>query len=574
MYSFSRYKEQYRANLKLALPVVLSQVGQILVQFADNAMVGQFGGDDPLPLAAVSFGGAVFFILFVTGMGLTLGLTPLVGERFAQGDKRGAADYLKNAMIFYSVLGFLIAAVQLAVIPLMYRMGQPAEVVDLAIPYYRLMAFSMPAVMLFFAFKQFLEGVGNTVVSMVIVVGCNLMNVVLNWVFIFGHCGFEAMGATGAGVATLISRIAMPLVAIWYFYRRKRLREYAALLPEVRYSRRSVRQLVRMGVPISGQMFLEASAFVLTSIMMGVVRRRGHQRQPDRADDGQFRLHDRHGRRRGDDDPYFALLRRAAVRRTGPGGQGSAAYRHRMEPLRRCGVRHFTADDSLYFHHQRRGGVACLVDARSDRSLPTAGRHPEHLSRGAARRAGREDHHAAGVGRLLGAEPAGGVSVRVHAGAGAVGALHRLFRGADDGRRALSAAHPAGRADATAIRFGPPVARPSEPRSAASRPRFWGGGGKFPCRIDPPCIESVVPSDAVDASADEEQRDGEQRQNREDERQPRALRQRVEVKVEMLALTTGPCADAAEVFFHAFGFFRVACVRGILPPSAPIRLQK
>ena len=269
MYSFSRYKEQYRANLKLALPVVLSQVGQILVQFADNAMVGQFGGDDPLPLAAVSFGGAVFFILFVTGMGLTLGLTPLVGERFAQGDKRGAADYLKNAMIFYSVLGFLIAAVQLAVIPLMYRMGQPAEVVDLAIPYYRLMAFSMPAVMLVFAFKQFLEGVGNTVVSMVIVVGCNLMNVVLNWVFIFGHCGFEAMGATGAGVATLISRIAMPLVAIWYFYRRKRLREYAALLPEVRYSRRSVRQLVRMGVPISGQMFLEASAFVLTSIMMG-----------------------------------------------------------------------------------------------------------------------------------------------------------------------------------------------------------------------------------------------------------------------------------------------------------------
>jgi len=96
MYSFSRYKEQYRANLKLALPVVMTQVGQILVQFADNAMVGQFGGDDPLPLAAVSFGGAVFFILFVTGMGLTLGLTPLVGERFAQGDKRGAADYLKK----------------------------------------------------------------------------------------------------------------------------------------------------------------------------------------------------------------------------------------------------------------------------------------------------------------------------------------------------------------------------------------------------------------------------------------------------------------------------------------------
>lgn len=269
MYSFSRYKEQYRANLKLALPVVLSQVGQILVQFADNAMVGRFGGDDPLPLAAVSFGGSVFFILFVTGMGLTLGLTPLVGERFAQGDRRGATDYLKNSVIFYTALGFLIAAVQLAVIPLMYRMGQPVEVVDRAIPYYRLMAYSMPAAMLFFAFKQFLEGVGNTVVSMAIVLGCNLLNVVLNWVFIFGHCGAEAMGATGAGVATLVSRIAMPLVAVWYFRRRNRLREYARLLPEVRVSRGSMRQLLRMGVPISAQMFLEASAFVLTSVMMG-----------------------------------------------------------------------------------------------------------------------------------------------------------------------------------------------------------------------------------------------------------------------------------------------------------------
>ena len=269
MYSFSRYKEQYRANLKLAFPVVLSQVGQIFVQIADNAMVGRFGGNDPLPLAAVAFGGSVYFILFITGMGLTLGLTPLVGERFAQEDKRGATEYFKNGIIFYLALGILIAAIQLAIIPLMYHMGQPKEVVDMAIPYYRLMAYGMPALMLFYAFKQFLEGVGNTVVSMVIVLACNVLNVGLNWVLIFGHCGAESMGVVGAGLATLISRIAMPLAAIWYFYRHSRLREYAALLPVVRYSWRNVWQLVRMGVPISGQMFLEASAFVFTGIMMG-----------------------------------------------------------------------------------------------------------------------------------------------------------------------------------------------------------------------------------------------------------------------------------------------------------------
>lgn len=80
MYRFSLYREQYRQNLRLALPIVLTQVGQILTQVADNLMVGRYGGDDPTPLAAVSFGGAVFFILFVAAIGMALGLTPLVGS--------------------------------------------------------------------------------------------------------------------------------------------------------------------------------------------------------------------------------------------------------------------------------------------------------------------------------------------------------------------------------------------------------------------------------------------------------------------------------------------------------------
>ncbi|MEG0499150.1 MAG: MATE family efflux transporter, partial [Alistipes sp.] len=80
MYSFAKYKAQYKINLLLALPVVATQLGQVLVQVADNVMVGTYGGNDPTPLAAVSFGGAVFFILFIAGMGITLGLTPLIGE--------------------------------------------------------------------------------------------------------------------------------------------------------------------------------------------------------------------------------------------------------------------------------------------------------------------------------------------------------------------------------------------------------------------------------------------------------------------------------------------------------------
>lgn len=137
MYRFTTYKEQYKANLRLALPVVLTQLGQILTQFADNLMVGRYGGEDPTPLAAVSIGGAVFFILFIAAIGIALGMTPLVGELYAQGDREKSAGLLQNGILFYGLLGVAMAAVQYAVIPVMYHLGQPAEVIDMAIPYYK-----------------------------------------------------------------------------------------------------------------------------------------------------------------------------------------------------------------------------------------------------------------------------------------------------------------------------------------------------------------------------------------------------------------------------------------------------
>ncbi len=269
MYSFSKYREQYRANLKLALPVVAAQLGHIFVQFADNIMVGRYGGDDPLPLAAVAFGSMASFLFFITGLGITLGLTPLVGELYARGEDSRSALYLKNAVAMYSLLGIVIMFMQLAAAPLLYRMGQPVEVIDAALPYYRLMALSLFPVMLFGAFKQFLEGVGNTTVSMVIIVGCNTLNILLNWIFIYGEFGFGEMGATGAGLATLISRIVMPIAAIWYFMRRKEMRRYMNLMSGAHVGIAAMRSLLSMGFPIAVQMFLEASAFVITSVMMG-----------------------------------------------------------------------------------------------------------------------------------------------------------------------------------------------------------------------------------------------------------------------------------------------------------------
>ena len=266
---FSKYIDHYKANLRLALPIALSQLGYVIVQFADNAMVGSYGGDDPLPLSAVSFGVMMSFVLFSLAMGITLGLTPVIGEHFARGEYRRTAHYLQSSLVSYPILGVIFMVLQQLSVPLLYKLGQPVEVVDMAVPYYQLMGYSLPAIMLYGCFKQFLEGAGNTVAPMVIAITTNGINIVLNWIFIYGNCGCEAMGVYGAGLATLIARWASPVLIFIYFVVKNEYRDYLKLFSRgVKYLQDTYR-LLTIGVPLAGQMLLEGSAFVVTSVMMG-----------------------------------------------------------------------------------------------------------------------------------------------------------------------------------------------------------------------------------------------------------------------------------------------------------------
>ncbi|MBE5034215.1 MATE family efflux transporter [Gallalistipes aquisgranensis] len=263
---FDRYRDQYRRNLALAIPVVLSQAGQVVVQLVDNAMVGRLGA---LPLAAVSFGGSVFFMLMIVGVGISLGLTPLVGVSFSQRDHRSSAVYLQNAVLLYGILSLVLFGLSQAIVPFMHRMGQPPEVVEMAIPYFNYIAWSLIPLLLFLAFKQFLEGVGNTRVAMTIIISSNLVNIVFNYLFIYGKFGFPEMGAAGAGLATLISRIITPVWVILYFRRKASFNRYFTFFRWGNFAWKRIRALLTMGIPISMQMFMEGSAFVLTGIMMG-----------------------------------------------------------------------------------------------------------------------------------------------------------------------------------------------------------------------------------------------------------------------------------------------------------------
>ena len=264
-----KYLSKVKALARLALPVMLAQLGYIAVQVADTAMVGMYGGEDATPLAAVAFGTLISWIFFFFCIGLTIGLTPIIGELFVQGEKQKMSNYLQSSFILYPLIGVLCMGLQIVGEPLLYHLDQPAEVVDMALPYYRLMAYGLPFAMLYGAIKQFLEGVGNTKSAMIVAVAANIINVILNYVFIFGKCGFEPMGAYGAGLATLMSRILNPVLLGVYFIGAKRYREYIALFTrKVEYLRNSIK-LIKLGLPIAGQMVLEAIAFIFTGVMMG-----------------------------------------------------------------------------------------------------------------------------------------------------------------------------------------------------------------------------------------------------------------------------------------------------------------
>lgn len=258
--------KHYKDNFTLAIPVITANIGQAVVQIVDNVMVGRLGAT---PLAAASFAGIIIMNLFVFGMGIALSLTPLAGHAYASGKHRRVAALFQNSISLNTIIGILLTLIFFAIIPLLYKLGQPTEVVDMAIPFYKLLALSTLPFFLFLAFKQFMEGIGNTQVAMIITIAANVINIILNYIFIYGKLGAPALGIVGAGVATLISRILMPIMFFGYIVAKNPYKRFLAFFKTQHFTIKKHRQLLEVGLPISGQMVIEIFALSVTTIMMG-----------------------------------------------------------------------------------------------------------------------------------------------------------------------------------------------------------------------------------------------------------------------------------------------------------------
>ena len=262
------YTKEFKYNWQLAAPVMLGMLGHTFVSFIDNIMVGQLGTAE---LAAVSLGNSFMFIAMSLGIGFSTAITPLVAEADAEGDFDKGKSSFKHGLFLCTVLGILLFLVVFFAKPLMYLMKQPIEVVELAIPYLDLVAFSLIPLIIFQGFKQFSDGLTLTKFPMYATILSNLINVVLNYLLIFGKFGFPEMGIVGAAYGTLASRFVM-VWYLWYLLKgREKSKEYVTNIKFFVLDKLMLKKIINLGTPSAMQMFFEVAIFTSAIWLSGLL---------------------------------------------------------------------------------------------------------------------------------------------------------------------------------------------------------------------------------------------------------------------------------------------------------------
>lgn len=259
-------RDHINTTFHLAYPVMLSQLGQVSVGVADSMMVGRLGA---LPLAASSLGNSIFFVLMMFGIGISMGITPLISNADGKGKTKRISRLFSHGLWINVVTSILLTIVVLGLSQGLHFLNQPEDVVVLAIPYLLIITASLLPMMVFQTFKQMAEGLSQTKQAMYITILCNVINVFLNWVLIWGYLGAPALGLNGAGWATLISRVLMMVLMGGYILYSKRYQTYNLSFSIRNASLPMISRILKIGVPTGFQFIFEVSAFSAAAIMMG-----------------------------------------------------------------------------------------------------------------------------------------------------------------------------------------------------------------------------------------------------------------------------------------------------------------
>ena len=265
---FSRYTREFKYNLKLAYPVMIGMLGHIFVQFIDNVMVGQLGTAE---LAAISLGNSFVFIAMSIGIGFSQAITPLIAEADGAKKDKDISRIFEHSFMICLILGLILFTIVFLNRNLLYSMNQPIEVVELASPYLFWVSFSLITIVTFQSFRQFADGLSFTKAAMYSTLLGNVINVILNFLLIFGLWIFPKLGVEGAAIGTLISRICMLTFIIVYLKLHKKLSVYINRFFPSKVQIKRVKKIIYLGLPSALHSFFEVAFFISAVWMSGII---------------------------------------------------------------------------------------------------------------------------------------------------------------------------------------------------------------------------------------------------------------------------------------------------------------
>ena len=265
LYSF---KKEFKTNLRLAFPIMMGQLGHVLVGLVDNLMVGRLGA---APLAAISLGNGLVFIAMAIGLGFSFAITPLIAESDGKSDTQAGQEYLKHGLVLCGLGGIVLCGLLYLAKPILFEMNQPIAVVKLAIPYLNIVALSMFPLMLFQALKQFSDGLAQTKYAMYATLAANVLNVILNYILIYGFWQIPALGLEGAAIGTVVARIFMVILLYLFISKKRKFRKYLNGITFTNFNLKPFQRLLKLGFPTALQVLFEVAIFTASIFLAGML---------------------------------------------------------------------------------------------------------------------------------------------------------------------------------------------------------------------------------------------------------------------------------------------------------------
>lgn len=259
-------KHHYRELLSIGIPIIIGQLGTIVLGFADTLMIGHHSTQE---LAAAGLVNNIFALVLISYMGFSYGLTPIIGRLYGMERTEDIGQKVRNSLIANLSVGLLFTLAMVVLYFNLNNIGQPEELLPLVRPYFIVNLVSLLFVGVFNTAKQFLDGIAHTKVAMWVMVMGNVVNILGNWILIYGVGPFPELGLLGAGISTMGSRVLMALAMVGVIALRPAFRTYRDDILRSSFCKADFIDMNRMGWPVALQLAMESSAFTLSCVMVG-----------------------------------------------------------------------------------------------------------------------------------------------------------------------------------------------------------------------------------------------------------------------------------------------------------------